>query len=325
MQSGKRILLSSILASFGWLAFSGAAWAADYPVKPIEIVVPVAPGGGTDMVARAFVEAARKYLPQQPFVVTNKPGASGAIGMAEVANAKPDGYKLGLVIVEMTILPHMGLAKFTVNDFKPIARLNADPAAITVRADAPWNTIEEFITYARSKPGGVQMGEGGGAGNIWNLAAVAFEEKAQIKVNHVPFMGASPAVLALLGGHVEAVSVSPGEVAQHVAAGKLKTLAVMSDKRWGGLFEKVPTLKERNIDVSVEAWRGLAAPKDTPAEIVDLLRGVAQKAAADPVFRDTLAKANLGWSYADADGFRSTMTRDHAFFGALVPKLGLKN
>lgn len=144
-------------------------------------------------------------------------------------------------------------------------------------------------------------------------------------MNHVPFQGAAPAVLALLGGHVGVVVVSPGEVAPHVAAGKLKTLAVMADRRWGGLFEKVPTLKERDIDLSVEAWRGLAAPKDTPAEIIDLLRGVAQKAAADPVFRDALAKANLGWSYADADGFHATMTRDHTFFGALVPKLGLKN
>lgn len=107
-------------------------------------------------------------------------------------------------------------------------------------------------------------------------------------------MGAAPAVLALLGGHVDAVVVSPpGEVAPHVAAGKLKTLAVMADRRWGGLFEKVPTLKERNIDLSVEAWRGLAAPKDTPAEIIDLLRGVAQKVAADPVFRDALAKPNF--------------------------------
>src|SRR2546425_4410596 len=196
MQCGKRILFSSILA-VGWLALSGTGWAADYPVKSIEIVVPVAPGGGTDMVARAFVEAARRHLPQQPFIVTNKPGASGAIGMGEVVNAKPDGYKLGLVIVELTILPHMGIAKFTANDLKPIARLNADPAAITVRADAPWNSIEEFLAHARSNPGKVQMGEGG-AGTIWNFASVAFEEKAKIKVNHVPFMGAAPAVLALL-------------------------------------------------------------------------------------------------------------------------------
>jgi tripartite-type tricarboxylate transporter receptor subunit TctC len=132
-------------------------------------------------------------------------------------------------------------------------------------------------------------------------------------------------VVALLGGHVDAVSVSPGEVAQHVASGKLRTLAVMADQRWAGVFEQVPTLKERGVDLSVEAWRGLAVPKATPQEIVDTLSTVAYKAADDRVFRDTLAKANLGWSYADAAGFQATIDRDLAFFRTLVPKLNLKN
>jgi tripartite-type tricarboxylate transporter receptor subunit TctC len=324
MHHGKRNFIGLTLAS-ALFASAGLAGAADYPERPIELVVPVSAGGGTDAVARAFAESARMYLPQQPFLVTNKPGASGAIGMAEVVNAKPDGYKLGLVIVEMTILPYTGTAKFKASDFTPIARLNADPGAITVRADAPWNTIEEFIAHARKNPGAVQMGEGGTAGNIWNIAAVALEEKAQIKVNHVPFPGASPAVIALLGGHVDAVSVSPGEVSQHVAAGKLKTLALMSDKRWGGVFEKVPTFKERGMDINVQAWRGLAGPKNMPPAVVAHLQEVARKSAADPFFRTMLEKATLGWSYADAKEFQATIDQDDAFYSKLIPKLGIKN
>lgn len=306
------------------LAASGLGRAAtDYPNKPIELVVPVAPGGGTDIVARAFAESAKKYLPQQPIVVTNKPGTSGAIGMADVMNAKPDGYKLGLIIVELTILPNLGTIKYSAADFRPIARLNVDPAAITVRADAPWKTVEEFLADARKAPQPLNVGNAG-MGSIWHMAAAALADKTNIKVNHVPFLGASPAVVALLGGHVDVITVSPGEVAQHVAAGKLRTLAVMADQRWGGVFEKVPTLKERNIDLSVAVWRGLAAPKDTPKEVIDILTEIAKKTAEDSSFKETLAKANLGWSYADAAGFQASIDRDRAFFKQLIPKLDMK-
>lgn len=208
------------------------AQSSDYPMRPIEILVPASAGGGTDVLSRAFAEAAKKHLPQ-PMVINNKPGASGAIGMGEMINAKPDGYKLCMVIVEITILPHLGLTKYTWEDFQPIARLNADPAAITVRADAPWNTIEEFLVASQKNPGAMKMGNSGN-GSIWHLAHAALEDKAGVKFNPIPFQGAAPAVVALLGGHIDAVSVSPGEVAVHVAGGKLKILAIMSDQRING-------------------------------------------------------------------------------------------
>ena len=318
----RRLLLSGLVAAC--FAACGVARASDYPSRPIELIVPVSAGGGTDIVGRAFADAAKKYLPQQPITVFNKPGASGAIGMGELINAKPDGYKIGIVIVELTILPNLGTVKFTASDLRPIARLNADPSAITVRADAPWKTIEEFLAHARANPKKVTMGNGGN-GSIWHLAAAALEDKTGISVNHVPFQGSAPAVVGLLGGHVDAVSVSPGEVAQHVAAGKLRTLAVMADRRWAGVFEAVPTLKERGIDLSVEAWRGLAVPKAAPPDVVDTLSTLARKAADDDLFKTTLSKANLGWSYADAAGFQVTIDRDRAFFKQLVPKLEMKN
>jgi tripartite-type tricarboxylate transporter receptor subunit TctC len=322
--------LGSRIASFislGYVLLAAMflpAAAQTYPSRPIEIVVPVTAGGGTDVVGRAFAEAARKYLPQQPLTVINKPGASGAIGMGDVASSKPDGYKLAILISELTIVPHINNVKFSIDDFTPIARLNADPAAITVSANAPWNTIGEFLAYARKNPGEVKLGNGG-QGSIWHLAAASLEDRAQVKFNNVPFSGSAPAVISLLGGHIDALAVSPGEVSQHVAAGKLKTLTIMSDQRWGGVFEKVPTLKESGIDLKVEVWRGLAAPKNTPSEVIDLLRDVSRQAANDPAFREILAKANLGWAYADAAVFRTTMERDNASFKQLIPKLGLKN
>ena len=310
-----------IAAAVSVLPGAAMAQSGDYPNRPVEILVPASAGGGTDVLTRAFAEAAKKHLPQ-PMVVNNKPGASGAIGMGEMINAKADGYKLCMVIVEITILPHLGLSKNPWEDFQPIARLNADPAAITVRADAPWNTIEEFLAASKTNPGAMKMGNSGN-GSIWHLAHAALEDKAGVKFIAVPFQGAAPAVVALLGGHIDAVAVSPGEVTAHVTGGKLKVLAIMSDQRLKG-FDKVPTLKERNIDLSIGAWRGLAAPKATPPEVVAILKAATRKAAEEPSFKESLDKLNLGYAYADADAFRAAMQKDSDMFKQLIAKLGLK-
>lgn len=135
-------------------------------------------------------------------------GGGGAIGLSEIAAARPNGYKIGLGTVELTTLPSLGMVRFKTSDFKPIARLNADPAAITVRADAPWNSYDEFMTYAKANPGKVRIGNSG-TGAIWHLAAAALEDKTGAKFSHVPYDGAAPAITGLLGGHIEAVSVSP--------------------------------------------------------------------------------------------------------------------
>jgi tripartite-type tricarboxylate transporter receptor subunit TctC len=304
------------------LPTSFAAFAEDYPTKPVELVVPASAGGGTDALARSFAELAKKNFPQ-PFIVNDKPGASGVIGMGEVLKSKPDGYKVSVVIAELVILPHLNLSKFTYADFRPVARLNADPAAITVKADAPWNTIEEFIAACKAKPGEMKVGNSGN-GSIWHLAAAGFEDKTGVKLSHVPFQGAAPGVIALLGGHIDAVAVSPAEVATHVQGGKLKILAVMADERLKA-FDKVPTLKERKIDLSIGTWRGLAVAKATPDNIVNALRDAARKTAADPAMRDSLEKLNLGFAYLDADAFGKAMERDHTYFKQLVEKIGIKS
>ncbi|MDM0104195.1 tripartite tricarboxylate transporter substrate binding protein [Variovorax sp. J22R24] len=295
--------------------------ANDFPTKPVELVVPASAGGGTDALARAFSEAVKKHFPQ-PMVVNDKPGASGVVGMSDVLNGKPDGYKVSVVIAELVILPHLGLSKFTYADFQPVARLNADPSAITVRTEAPWNTIEEFLAAAKAKPGEMKVGNSGN-GSIWHLAAAGLEDKTGVKFNHVPYQGAAPGVVALLGGHIDAVAVSPGEVAAHVQGGKLKMLAVMADQRLKA-FDKVPTLKERNIDLSIGTWRGLAVHKATPPEIVTTLRTAARKAAEEPMLREQLEKLNLGFAYLDAEAFGQAMQRDHEYFKQLVQKLGIK-
>lgn len=297
------------------------AFAQQYPSRPIELIVPASAGGGSDALGRAFADAAKKHLPQ-PFVVNNRPGGSGVIGMNAMLAAPPDGYRIGMVIAEVTTLPNLGLAKFDHTHFEPIARLNADPAAITVRADAPWNTLEEFLAAAKQQPGGIKLGNAGN-GSVYHLSAIGLEEQAGVKFNHVPYSGAAPAVVALLGGHIDALDVSPAEVGTHVLGGKLKMLGIMAAERIAA-FGSVPTLRERKFDLTLGTWRGLVAPKGTPAAVIDTLREVARQTTQDAGFRQSLAKLNLGLAYLDAPAFAVAMERDHTYFGNLIRKNGIK-
>jgi tripartite-type tricarboxylate transporter receptor subunit TctC len=312
-------LIAGLLGAMALQAAPAVAQTA-YPTKPIELIVPYPAGGGTDVLARAFALAGAKHLPQS-LIVVNKPGASGAIGWADVINNKPDGYKVVLLATDLMTQPNMGLTKITYEDFIPIARLNYDPAGLTVRADAPWNTVEEFI--AAAKKGDFRVGNGGN-GSTWHLSAAAIEDKTGVKFNHIPFAGAAPAAVSLLGGHIEAITVSAAEVYVHVAAGKLKTLAVMSDTRIKG-FEKVPTLKERGMDISLGTWRGLAVNKGTPPDVVAVLQAATAKIVEEPSLREALDKQNMGYAYADGPAFGAVMAKDHAFYGSLIDKIGLKN
>ena len=319
----RRTVLSTLAlgATGGFATWAQAQSLGDYPSRPIELVVAYGAGGGTDVLARAFAEASRKHI-SQSITVVNKPGASGAIGLTDVMNAKPDGYKIAMVTVELTTLPHTGLIKFTHEDFTPICLLNSDPAAITVKADAPWNTVEEFLAAAKAKPGEFRVGNSGN-GSIWHLAAAALEDKTGASFNHIPYSGAAPGILALLGGHIEAVTVSAAEVSPNVAGGKLKTLAVMADKRLKG-FEKVPTLKERGIDLSISAWRGIAAPKNLPAPLTAFWKDMATKTANEPSLRDIMDKQNMGYVFGDDVALKALMVKDSAYFKALIGKLNLK-
>lgn len=292
---------------------------SQFPTKSIEIIVPFAAGGGTDAVARSFAELAKDEL-GQPVSVVNREGGGGAVGMQTGASAKADGYTVTMVPVELLTLPHSGLANFTYKDFRTVTLLNEDPAAITVSADAPWNTIEEFIEAAKNEK--LKVGNSG-TGAIWHLAAAALEKETGIELNNVPFEGAAPAVTALLGGHVDAVSVSPAEVSTQVASGDLKVLAVMADERVESLPD-VPTLKESGIDLSIGTWRGLAVPKDTPDEVVKQLEDAFGKTAQKDEFKATLEKLNYGFRYENEAGFQKLIEEQDALFADLIPSLELQ-
>lgn len=295
----------------------------DFPEGPIELIVPHAAGGGTDATARALASAAEEHLGVSIGVV-NREGGGGAVGMTAGANANPDGYTVTMATVELTTLPHLGLAEISYEDVKPVAQINFDPAAVTVPVDAPYDTLQEFIDYAKEHPGEIQMGNSG-PGSIWHLAAAAIETATGVEFTHVPFDGAAPAVTDLLGGHIDAVPVSPAEVLAQVEAGELKTLAIMAEERTD-VMPDVPTFEEEGITdaVYVGPWRGLTVPKDTPDEVVKVLQDAFMKAAEEDEFVEYMENNGLGIVIEDAEGFGQVMKESHESFGELIPQLGIE-
>jgi tripartite-type tricarboxylate transporter receptor subunit TctC len=241
-----------------------------------------------------------------------------------VVNAKPDGYKIVLSSTELTFLNYLGLAKFTYEDLVPIARLNADPAAVVVRADAPYATLEQFLAAARKPDSNMRVGNAG-QGSTWHMAAAALAEKTGARFNHIPYPGGAPATMALLGGHIDAVTVSTAEVASYVEAGKLKVLAVMADKRVAG-YDNVPTLKERNIDLSIGIWRGISAPKGTPPEVIAVLKAAVTKSVQEPIMRQTLEKLHFSTdTYADDATLLAVMAKESAQYKQLATRIAMKD
>jgi tripartite-type tricarboxylate transporter receptor subunit TctC len=312
--------LTAVLAFI--VATTPMTHAQTYPNKPVELVVAFQPGGGVDTMARLFADAAKPYF-SQPFIVVNKAGASGSIGLSYVANGEPDGYKVGMVFAELLTLPLMGIGKVSYEDFQPIAKFTTDPSTLTVRADAPWNSVEEFLAYAKSNPGKATISNAGN-GSISHISAAALGHRTGVQFNHVPYQGSAPAVQGLMSGQVDATVVNLAVLSPFVKAGKLKTLALMSDKRLS-LFEQVPTLKERGIDLSVDVWRGMAVAKGTRKEVVEALRVVANNVIKDPKLQETLKAQNQTLAFENADEFFKTLASQSKQFKEIIPKLDLQN
>lgn len=300
------------------LAALGAAApvpAEEFPTKEVQIIVPYAAGGATDLVFRALAAATSKHL-GKAVVVVNRPGGGGAIGFTEAAQAKPDGYTLVTAITPLTILPHQVKSAFSYQSFDPIINVVQDPAMFQVRADAPWKTLKDFVEYARKNPGLITVGNSGAGGGV-HLIALAFERAAGVKFNHIPFAGGGPSVAALLGGHLNAVSVSPPEGIAHVKAGKLRIIALFSEQRMAD-FPAVPTVREQGIDFAMGQWRGLAAPKGTPPQVRKILHDAFKKGMEDPAFAKSAADMSVALAYVGTDDFGKLMASDHERYAKLV-------
>ena len=292
--------------------------AAEFPTKEVQIIIPWAAGGATDLIFRALAATTGKYL-GKAVVVVNKPGGAGAVGYTEAAQAKPDGYTLVSAITPLTILPHQVTTAFTYKSFEPVINVVDDPSMFLVRSDAPWKSLKEFLDFAKKNPDMITVGNSGAGGGV-HLVALAFEKAAGVKFNHIPFSGGGPSVTAILGGHVNAVSVSPPEGIEHVKAGKLKIIALFSGKRFE-LFADVPTVKEQGIDFIMGMWRGLVAPKGTPPDVIKKLHDAFKQGMDDPVFQKNAKDMAVNLRYLGPEAFGTLMAHDDDFYGKLVKEI----
>lgn len=302
----------------------GPAAAQDFPVRPITLIVPFPPGGVADNVARPVAQALGKQLGQS-VVIENRQGAGGGIGMAYVAKARADGYTLLLALSSISVIPEadrvLGRAPmFQLDQLVPVARFTADPVVLAVRADAPWKSFAEFVAFARAHPKKLNYGSSGNYGTM-HVPMEMLAASAGIRMTHVPFTGAAPAVTALLGGTLDAVASGPSTVVQHVKAGKLRVLANWGTERHAALPD-VPTLTELGLAADYAQWSGLFAPAGTPEPVLAALRKAAREAQDDPAFRQAFVTMQTPLAYLDAPAFRRYWDADARKMADVVQRIG---
>jgi tripartite-type tricarboxylate transporter receptor subunit TctC len=315
----------SILA-LGLAAAAAVGASAHTPVgdtRPITLVVPIAPGGGVDTIARVFAAMLSDRL-KQPWVVENRPGAGGVVGLDSVAKATPDGHTLAMF--ETSAVLHQWLHKNVpydvVADFAAVAQIATTPLFLFASPSLPVENLKELIAYAKANPGKLSVGTPG-IGTPHHLAVAMLNAAAGIDITHVPYKGTAPALNDLLGGQIPLIWATPNVVMQYVEAGKIKPLAVGSLERVA-LLSNVPTLNESGVpsfDVSV--WFGIAAPTKTPRDIIARVNG--EIAAIDKLPEVKAKTAPLGYdlSYLDSRQLAAKIAADHARYGKVIREAGI--
>ena len=307
------------------LLFAAAASAhAQYPQRPVQLIVPWGAGGGTDATARIIATLLEKEL-KQPFNVVNRTGGSGVVGHDAIAKSTPDGYTLGLITVEITMMHHVGLTPLTYKDYAPIGLVNADPAAINVRSDSPYKSVKDLLAAIKANPGKMKA-SGTGQGGIWHLAIAGLLKEQGIEPNALPWVpsnGAAPGMQDMIAGGVDVVPCSIPEARPMIDAGKARALAIM-DANPPSLYPNVPTLKkELGSSWAIAAWRVIAAPKGIPPDVQKTLTGALKRVYDSKEYKDFMASRGFGVIWADPQGTTKFMADSDANLGAALKAVGL--
>ena len=303
-------------------AHSGAQ--AAYPDRPITFIVPTAPAGGTDTIARIFADALGKEL-KQSVIIDNKPGANGIVGVDAGARAAPDGYRL-LFTYAATMVANPFLYKKLpfdpVKDFQPVVQLGQGGNLLLVNNNMPVKTIKEFITYVKANPGKVSYCSwGNGSGG--HLAMESLMKQTGMQMTHVPYKGSAPCVQDLVGGQVQAAFADTSSTIPMIQAGKMRVLAHSGEKRYPKIPE-VQSLNELGYPFTTYAWYGILAPAKTPRPIVDQLNKAMNKVMADPEVRKHLAELNMvDLPPSSPEQFGATISRDLKSWGELIKGLNM--
>lgn len=305
-------------------ALTVGAAQAQYPQRPVQLIVPWGAGGGTDATARIIASLMEKDL-KQPINVVNRTGGSGVVGHDAIARAPADGYTIGLITVEITMMHHVGLTALKHSDYTPIGLVNADPAGIHVRVDSPYRNTKDLIAAIKANPGKLKA-SGTGQGGIWHLAIAGLLKDQGVDPGALPWVpsnGAAPGLQDMVAGGVDVVPCSIPEARAMIDAGKVRALSIM-DANPPALYPNVPTLQqELGSNWAMAAWRVIAAPKGIPAEAQKTLGGALKKVYDSKEYKDFMASRGFGVVWADAEGTAKFMAKSDADMGATLKAVGL--
>jgi len=322
MKSRKLVILAISVTLILALGLTPAL-AADYPKRPINLICPWGAGGGTDAVSRIIATLLKKDL-GVPVNVVNRTGGGGAVGHTAMATAKPDGYTIGMPTVEITMMHWMGLTKITYKDMTPIAMVNFDPSGINVLTKSAWKTYKDLENHVRANPGKLQD-SGTGQGGIWHLAMAGWMKAVGLAPNAIkwiPSKGAAPALQDLMAGGIDMSTCSLPEAATLIDAGRVRPLAIMANQR-DPKFPDVKTLKEMGIDWTCGAWRGIAAPKGTPPEIVAVLEKAIEKVVKSDDFVKFMKNRGYGIFWMNTGDFAQYLTKADKDNGEIMKAAGI--
>lgn len=324
------VALALVLAACGGGAGGGGSdapaspcdTAPDFPRRPIELIVPWAAGGGTDSVARFIGTQLAERLGTQVNVV-NRTGGGGVVGHSAIATARPDGTTIGMATVEITMMHWQGLTDLTYEQLTPIGQVNADPAGVTVRADAPFADVPQLLAAA-GQPGAATA-SGTGRGGIWDLARAGMLLEAGLApdaIRWVPSEGAAPALQELVAGGVDVSTASLVENQTMIQAGRAKALGVMAEERLPN-FPDVPTLREQGLDFTMAAWRGIAGPAGLPEDVVGELSCHLETIVHSPAYEEFMGTAGFGIVWRNAQDFGAYLAQQDAEKGEIMRAAGL--
>jgi tripartite-type tricarboxylate transporter receptor subunit TctC len=306
------------------LFFAAATSYAQYPQRPVQVIVPWGAGGGTDATARIIATLLEKEL-KQPFSVVNRTGGSGVVGHDAIAKAPADGYTIGMITVEITMMHHVGLTPLKHTDYTPIGLVNADPAGVNVRIDSPYKSLKDLLAAIKANPGKLKA-SGTGQGGIWHLAIAGLLKDQGIDpaaLPWVPSQGAAPGLQDLVAGGVDIVPCSIPEARAMIDGGKVRALAIM-DANPPSLYPNVPTLKnELGTDWQIAAWRVIAAPKGIPEPVQKTLVTALKKVYDSKEYKEFMASRGFGVVWADPAGTTKFMAESDKNLGAALKAAGL--
>ena len=311
-------------AALGVFGLAGA-WAQEvFPSRPITMVVPFPPGGVADTAGRPMAEAMGRIL-KQSVVVENRAGAGGGIGFAHVAKARPDGYTILMALSSVSVIPEadriLGKApSYELNQLKPIARITADPTVLVVRSETPWKTYKDFVADMRKSPAKFNYGSSGNYGTM-HVPMEQLKAAEKFSITHIPYTGAGPAVIGLLGGQVDALATGPASIVNHIKSGKVRALAHWGEGRLAALPD-VPSFKELGIPAEFAQWSGIFVPANTPDDVVARLRDAARQAANDEKVRQIISNSGSPIQFLDAADFGRYVDTDAKKLAEVVKRIG---